>query len=298
MARNQSLAALLLATMFVTSPAFAQQTPAQFPPHDTSKGQAPTNDPVEIIRRAAANDEENDKRALDYTYIERDVQKELDKKGNVKSTHTKEQEVFTLDGDEIDRLIAKDDKPLSEKDAKKEDDRINKWMEKRKAESPEEKKKRLAQAEKERQEGRAFIQEVAKAYDFTMLPRETIAGREAVVIDAVPRAGYVPHGKNASILPKLKFRVWIDVVEYQAIKLEATVIDTFSWGVFVFRLHPGTRFELEQTRVNDEVWLPQHVAVKIDVRFALLKNYNADIDVTFRDYKKFRSEIKITPVQQ
>lgn len=298
MHRNLVLISALLASCSVGSSVFAQGSAPPLPPQVSSKQQPPTNDPVEIIRRAAANDEENDKRALDYTYIEHDVQKELDRKGKLKSTHTKTQEVFTLDGDEIDRLIEKDDKPLPEKDAKKEDERINKWMEKRKAESPDEKKKRLAQAEKERQEDRAFIQEVAKAYDFTMLPSETVGGREAFVIDAVPRAGYVPHGKNANILPKLKFRVWIDSSEYQAIKLEATVIDTFTWGVFVLRLHPGTRFELEQTRVNDEVWLPQHVAVKIDVRFALLKSYNADIDVTFRDYKKFRSEIKITPVQQ
>ena len=272
--------------------------PAVQEPRASAKAQPPTIDPVEIIRRAAANDEENNKRAMDYTYIEHDVEKELDKKGKVKSTHTKTQEVFTLDGDEVDRLIEKDDKPLSAKDAKKEDDRINKWMEKRKNESADEKNKRLEKAEKEREDDRAFIREVAKAYDFTMMHRESIDGREAFVIDAVPRAGYVPHGKNASILPKLRFRAWIDADEYQAIKLEATVIDTFSWGVFVFRLHPGTRFELEQTRVNDEVWLPQHLAVKIDVRFALLKNFNEDVDVTFRDYKKFRSEIRITPVRQ
>ena len=298
MPRNSLIAVSMAALLFAPAPALARQQQDSSKPSVASSALSPTSDPAEIIRRAAANDEENDKRARDYTYIEHDVEKQLDKKGTVKSTHSKTEEVFTLDGDEIDRLIQKDDKPLPEKDAKKEEERINKWMEKRKNESPEENKKRLAQAEKDRQEGRAFVQEVAEAYNFAMLPQETIAGREAFVIDAAPRAGFVPHVKYGNILPKVKFRVWIDSAEYQAIKLDVTVVDTFTYGAFLLRLHPGTHFVLEQTRVNDEVWLPEHLAIKIDVRIALLKNVNVADDITFRDYKKFRSEVKITPVAQ
>jgi len=50
---------------------------------------------------------------------------------------------------------------------------------------------------------------------------------------------------------------------------------------------------LEQTRVNDEVWLPRHVTFKLDARVALLKGYKIDGDDTFRDYKKFRASAKI-----
>ena len=53
---------------------------------------------------------------------------------------------------------------------------------------------------------------------------------------------------------------------------------------------------IEQTRVNDEAWLPKHMAVKVDVRLALLKNFNVEQDVTFRDYKKFQSNTKIVPL--
>jgi hypothetical protein len=63
--------------------------------------------------------------------------------------------------------------------------------------------------------------------------------------------------------------------------------------VFLARFHKGSRFMLEQTRVNDEVWLPRLLTAKIDVRLALLKNINADFEQTFRDYKKFRTSSKI-----
>ena len=53
---------------------------------------------------------------------------------------------------------------------------------------------------------------------------------------------------------------------------------------------------LQQTRVNDEVWLPRQLAVKVDVRLALLKNFNVDVEQTFRDYKKFSASSKIVGI--
>jgi hypothetical protein len=44
------------------------------------------------------------------------------------------------------------------------------------------------------------------------------------------------------------------------------------------------------------VWLPLHVTAKIDVRLALLKNFNVDVEQTYRDYKKFRASAKIVSV--
>jgi hypothetical protein len=50
---------------------------------------------------------------------------------------------------------------------------------------------------------------------------------------------------------------------------------------------------LQQTRVNDEVWLPSQVTARIDLRLALLKGFNVGLEQTFRDYKKFRVSSKI-----
>jgi hypothetical protein len=49
--------------------------------------------------------------------------------------------------------------------------------------------------------------------------------------------------------------------------------------------------------VNDEVWLPKHVTLKEDVRFALLKESNVEQDETYREYKKFRATAKILSVE-
>ena len=98
------------------------------------------------------------------------------------------------------------------------------------------------------------------------------------------------------MLPKLRGRIWIDKAEMQWTKLDVTTTDTISFGLFLARIHKGTHIVVETTRVSQEVWLPKHVAFHIDVRMALLKNFNVDLEQTFRDYRKFRTETKFTVV--
>lgn len=250
----------------------------------------------DIIRKSADNDLENDKKLRNYTYTERQEEQHLDGKGQVKSTETKTYDVMEIYGDQVQKLISKDDEPLSDKDARKEDEKIQKLIDKRRNESDSDREKRLKKEEKDREEGRQFVREVADAYDFRFVGIENIEGRDNYVIDAEPKPGYEPKMKEAKILPKFRFRAWIDKDEIQWKKLDAECIDTVSFGLFLFRLHKGSRAMIEQTRVNNEVWLQQHISATVGGRIALMKSLDVAIDVTDRDYKKFGSNTKITTI--
>jgi hypothetical protein len=247
----------------------------------------------QLFRVVADKDRENDKRLRDYTYIERDVQKNLDGKGQAKSTEVKTYEVLEIYGEQVQRLIAKDDKALEGKDAAKEEEKIQKIIDKRKDESEHDRKKREEKEEKDREDGRKFVNEVADAYNFKLVGTEVVGGREAWVIDGEPRPGYEPKMREAKFLPKFHGRVWIDKGDLQLAKMDVEAIDTVSIGWVLARVHKGTRVMLEQTRVNDEVWLPRHVTFKVDARVALLKGYKIDGDQEFHDYKKFSTSSKI-----
>lgn len=246
-----------------------------------------------LMRIVAEKDLQNDKRSRDYTYIQREEEHKFDGNGQVKSTESKTYEVLMIYGTEAQRLTAKNDQPVSAKDAAKEDQKIQKLIDKRKNESEEDRRKRLAKQEKEEEDGRKFVLEVADAYNFRMVGIEQLGGRDTYVIDAEPRPGYEPHMKDAKFLPKFRFRIWIDKAESQWVKLDATCIDTVSFGLFVARLHKGSKLLIETTRVNDEVWLPKHVNVKVDAKLALLKNIDVEEDIRYQDYKKFRADTKI-----
>ncbi len=271
--------------------------PLSFSQTETASAPSLTEDQIRaMIRQAADKDIENQKAQRDYTYTQREEQHKLDGKGEVKSTESRTYEILVLYDDQVRKQIAKDDKPLPAKDAAKEEEKLQKIIDKREKESDDDRKKRIAASEKGQEEGREFVKEIADAYNFTVVGSEPVNGRNAWIVDARPRPGYEPHMKNAKFLPKFQFRVWIDQKEQQWVKIDAKAIDTVSVGLFLFRLHKDSNVQIELLRINDEVWLPKHVALKIGGRIALLKGLNMSMDVTYRDYKKFTTDTKIVGV--
>jgi hypothetical protein len=247
----------------------------------------------ELTRMVLQNYRNNSKKKRDYTYIDREVVHKLDAKGRVQSTETKTSEVMELYGEQVWRLTEKDDKPLNAKEAAKEEERIQKLADRRKNESEDEKKKRQEEKEKARQKWLEFFSEVPDAYNFRLVGSEVLNGRDSWVIDGEPRTDFHARSKDAEDLAKLHGRLWIDKTEMQLAKMDIEIIDTVSFGWVLVRLHKGTRFVYEQTRVNDEVWLPQHYEAKVDARIALFKGDNEQDAGTYRDYKKFRTSSKI-----
>ncbi len=247
----------------------------------------------QLFRVVADKDIENEKRQRDYTYIDREVQNKLDGKGQTKSTEVKTYEILEIYGAQVQRLIEKDDKPLDAKEAAKEEEKIQKIIDKRKNESNDDRRKREEKEVKEREDGRKFVREVADAYNFKLVGTEEVGGRETWVIDGEPRPGFEPHMKESKFLSKFHGRVWIDKGDLQLAKMDVEAIDTVSVGWVLARIHKGTRVMLEQTRVNDEVWLPRHLTFKVDDRVALFKGFNIDGDQEYRDYRKFRTSAKI-----
>src|SRR5581483_980956 len=286
---------LLLALFVLTSSWIIAQDSSMTEPVASSL----TQDQIKaLIQKVAENDIQNDKKQRDYTYTEREVETHLNGKGMTKSTEAKTYDVLEIYGDQVQRLVAKDDKPLSDKEAAKEEAKIQKVIDKHKNESPEERRKREEKEAKDREEGMQFVREIDDAYNFSVLGMENLGGRDTWVIGAEPRPGFVPRMKYANMLPKFHGRVWIDKTDLQLAKMDVECRDTESWGLFLARFHRGSRLMLEQTRVNDEVWLPKHFAAKIDARLALLKGINMEDEQTFSDYKKFRSDAKIVGMEE
>src|ERR1017187_2704069 len=293
----------LIVRLLLCLPSFGQQEqpPASPTPADAAvpdlttgaDGRLSQEQMRQLFRVVADKDIENEKRQRDYTYVDREVENKLDGKGQTKSTEVKTYEILEIYGAPVQRLIEKDDKPLDAKGSAKEEEKIQKIIDKRKNESDEDRKKREEKEVKEREDGRKFVREVADAFDFKLVGTEEVGGRQAWVIDGEPRPGFEPHMKESKFLSKFHGRVWIDKGDLQLAQMDIEAIDTVSVGWVLARIHKGTRVMLEQTRVNDEVWLPRHVTFKVDARVALFKEYNIDGDQQYRDYKKFGASSKI-----
>ncbi len=241
----------------------------------------------EIVQRSVARDASNFDRYKDYTYHELMVAKNLDKNGTVIKSESTLSEILALGGRPYERVLERDGKPLSEKEALKEQEALDRESAKRARETDRDR----ARYEKERQEERRFAQEIPDAFRFTMLGEEKMDGLPVWKIYVDPNPDYRPRDSRAAdYLKKVRGTVWIDQAGSQWVRAELEVIDTISWGWFVLRIPPGARISFVQTRVNDEVWLPQQIHIRGDAKVALLKTFRLELDITYRDYRKFRAE--------
>jgi len=273
-----ALGSLMLAWSFAC---LAQQAAPERP---GDPAQSP--DATEIIRKSLARDMVNFERLKNYTYHQRDEERAYDKQGKLKKKESQTYEVLILGGHDYERLIAKDDQPLPEKDVRKEQAKLDQEAEHRAHESEADK----AKIEKQRLEERKFLDEVPQAFAFRLLGEDEVSGKPAWVIQADPRRDYKAKDRRAKLITKLHGKVWIDKNEYQWVKVEAEASDTVSFGLGLLRIEPGATVRFEQTRVNDEVWLPASAKIYANAKVAIFKNFHSEIDITFQDYKKFQSD--------
>jgi len=162
-------------------------------------------DPADIVRRSLAVENENAKRARNYTFIQREEKRDMDGGGQVKSKRSKTYDVTMLEGSAYRRLIEREDRPLPPNEEQNEQDKLRKSIEDRRHETEAQRTRRLAEYEKRPGRNRAVMNEIPEAFDFRLRGVESIDSRTVYVIDATPKAGYRPRNSDARLLlPKLK----------------------------------------------------------------------------------------------
>ena len=248
-------------------------------------------DAREIVKRALAAWERNDRLMMDYTWKVHNDVRELDSHGQVKSDHSTLDEVLFIGGKRYFRPLEKDGKPLPAEQEKSEEAKLERAVRDASRLSEAEHEKRIDEAERERLKRREQFRDVPDAFDFMLVGETPIEGRKTWEILATPRPGY--HGKFGGIFRNVDGRLWIDEQDYEWTKVEAEVLDNFSLGWFLARVNKGTHISFEMTRVNDEIWAPGHFALTASARIALMKKINAEQDLTFSDYRKYQTDSRI-----
>jgi len=254
-------------------------------------GQTP--DAHEIVERSVKAGEENWQVARNYTFLERTEERRLDSAGQVKSKDVKTYDVTLLEGSPYERLVERDDHPLPPAEEKKEQEKLEKSIADRMKETPAERERRIADYEKRRKREQETMHEVAEAFDFKIAGQERVDGREVWIVDAEPRRDYHARSRDAKILPHVRGRLWIDQKTFDWVKLDAMVIDSVTWGLFLVRLDKGAHIAIDETRVNDEVWLPRWISITASARLGIFKQLRVQQETTYRNFRKFQTDSRI-----
>ncbi|MEP6924185.1 MAG: hypothetical protein ABI954_06955 [Pyrinomonadaceae bacterium] len=262
---------------------------------------APLPDITALLKQVEANEEKVDEILENYTYTETQASREVGANGVLQEKEVVKHQVNFYRGYQIRRLISKNGKSLSPDE--------NKNQEKKAADSITEIDNKVAKRDAraaatvehsaKEQVGtsgaRISIGEILRASKFVNPRRERFLNRDVIVFDFEPNPDF--DDSNAKSL--LKFfgktagAIWIDEQDKQVARVEAVLVENFNVaGGLVAKLKKGASFTLEQNRINDEIWLPSSADINLSVKVLLVKGININQLVRYRDYQKFKSEVK------
>jgi hypothetical protein len=243
-----------------------------------SQDRSSAPDARQIMEASIAAAQRDWKARLHYSYIERDEDRRRDLAGHVKSEDVKVSKTILVNGVPFEQLVERNGQPPSAGQERKQ----KRELDKLKRETPEQRAERLR---KQEEENTSIVKEVPKAFDFQVIGEEAVNGRSAYVLQATPHPGYHAQGKYGSMFSKVAGKLWVDKQDLGWIKVDGQVIQPFSMGLFIVRLLRGSHITMEQTRVDDGIWMPERVEVRATARIFFVKSLVIDRVLTYSEYR-------------
>ena len=257
------------------------------------KSQVKLPDLQALFKEIDSNQKAIDKIKENYAGTETEEEAEYDGDGRMKKRETRESTFFYLDGNEIETLVKKDGKPLSEKEQEKENERVHKRIE----EHQKRQAKKEAKEEKAQEKGKnddkedPGIEVFLRACQFVNPRRERFRGQDVLVFDFEPNPEFKPHNLEEKVVQKLAGVVWVDEKAHDVARLEAYFVgDVKLAGGLLANVQKGTSFVFEQAYINNEVWLPTYMEGHIGARVLLVKGFKMSFLTRYSDYKRFNVE--------
>ncbi len=243
-----------------------------------SQNHSSVPDARQIVEESIAATQRHWQARLRYTYVERDQDQRRDSDGRVKSEEVDVSRTILVNGVPFEQLVERNGRPPSPEEERKQKEKL----EKLKRETPEQRADRLS---KQAEENASLVREVPKAFDFQVAGEEIVKGRPAYVLQATPHPGYDAQGKYGKMFSKVAGKLWIDKQDLGWIKVDGQVIQPFSMGLFLVRLLRGSEIKLEQTRVDDKIWMPERVHVKAAAKIFFVKSLVVERVLTYSEYR-------------
>ncbi len=231
----------------------------------------PPMPPIELVRKAVANEMENPKNSRFYMWMDRVVKP--------KGSQTK-QMVETPAGI-IGRLVAINDKPLTPEQRKADDNRINRLLD------PAKMREKTKQQNEDVQHGQRLLRALPTAFNYAYAGTETTPqGHQVVKLDFSPNPSFDPPDRETQVYEGMKGQVWIDTQVMRLARIDGTLFRDvdFGWGV-LGRLYKGGRFVVEQADVGSGHWDTTRMELKLDGKILMVKHFHIEETETEWDFR-------------
>ena len=258
------------------------------------KSQVQLPDLKALFKEIDDNQKAIDKLKENYAGTRNEEETEYDKTGKISKRELHEYTFFYLDGQEVSTLVKKDDKPLSEAEQKKENEKTQKEIqdiEKRKEKKDAKDEKTKEQGKEKKEDDEPGIEVFLRACQFVNPRRERFRGQDVLVFDFEPNPEFKPRKLVEKVVHELAGVIWVDEKAHDVARLEAYFVGDFRFaGGVIANLQKGTSFVFEQAFINNEVWLPTYEEAHVGVRVLLVKAFKVNAVTRYSNYKKFNVE--------
>jgi len=245
----------------------------------------------EILKKSVDEDNLRFEPSRDYIYVEDKAFRQVDGHGKTLRTNSKTYERIVVYGEEYERLIRKNGRPLSPGQTRAEQEKLDRETEKRKQEPAAARAGRLETANRRNS---VCNTEFVEGFTFRLLGADTVGGRPAWKVEAVPIPGGSPACKDVGTIKKFRLLIWIDQAEGKWSRFQADNVDAVSFGAVLARAPAGSlHVKIELTRRDDGAWLPERVELRRNVKALLMMTVHDEFDYTYSQYRKFQSESRM-----
>jgi hypothetical protein len=259
-----------------------------------SHPQTPPGKPLPSIRALLAavrkHQQVIDRRVEDYACTQTVEEDGIDGHEQVKSRKIRTYHVIYVAGYEIDTLVAKDGKPLSESQQAQENEHSRKQIEKAEARA------RRKSSSRDKDIGIATFLRTSL---FTHPHWDEYRAHPVVVFDFGPNPSYKPRDLNERLAHSLEGVVWVDPEAQEVVRLQAWLDRSVKLaGGLLARVNQGSALAFEQAPIESQLWMPTYAEAKYSGRVFLFKGLRGKIIIHYGDYRKFHVETveKIAPV--
>jgi hypothetical protein len=247
-----------------------------------------------MMRDVETNQRKAEAIEKDYLYHSVVTEQKVDGQGHVKKTEITEFDHFWVNGVPEAKLVKKDGKPLASDELAKEDQRIDK--EAAKARDRREKEDAAGRETDPRGDEEITVSRLLELGAFTNPRRVQVNGRDTIAVDFAGNPKAKTRNRAEDVVRDMVGTAWVDEQDRQLARVEGHFVNAFKvGGGLIVNIQKDTRFSFEQTKVNNEVWLPAHIDAQGAARFLLFVNFNGSVHAVESDYRKFRTSSTVLP---
>ncbi len=254
----------------------------------------PLPDIIAMMHDVETNQRKAEAIEKDYLYHSVVTEQHVDGHGQVKKTEVTEYDHYWVNGVPVARMVRKDGRPLNAEEITKEDERIDKQA----AKAHERREKGDAEGKETDPRGdqEITVSRLLELGSFTNPRRVQLNGRDTIAVDYAGNPNAKTRNRAEEVIRDMVGTAWVDEQDRVLARVDGHFVNAFKvGGGLLVNIQKDTRFSMEQTRVNNEVWLPASVNAQGAARFLLFFNFNGSLHAVESDYRKFRTSSTILP---